>query len=121
MIEMENGKRTTTYENESEKERIDGNEDEELKRRVKTIMLQQIMIMMIIKSKFEVSLKSNKQFTRKDPSLENLWLQTGHFGRVSTFWFSSTNWITEGLGARFPFSGGELTTWSVRSELVDVS
>lgn len=24
MIEMENGKRTTTYENESEKERIDG-------------------------------------------------------------------------------------------------
>ena len=53
---MENGKRTTTYENEGEKERIDGNEDEELKRRVKTIMLQQIMIMMIIKSKFEVSL-----------------------------------------------------------------
>ena len=77
--------------------------------------------MMVIKSNFEVSLKSNKQFTRKDPSLENLWLQTGHFGRVSTFWFSSTNWITEGLGARFPFSGGELTTWSVRSELVDVS
>lgn len=111
---MENGKRTTTYENESEKERIDGNEDE--KRRVKTIML-----MMVIKSKFEVSLKSNKQFTRKDPSLENLWLQTGHFGRVSTFWFSSTNWITEGLGARFPFAGGELTTWPVRSELVDVS
>ena len=29
---MENGKRTTTYENESEKERIDGNEDEKLKR-----------------------------------------------------------------------------------------
>ena len=111
---MENGKRTTTYENESEKERIDGKEDE--KRRVKTIML-----MMVIKSKFEVSLKSNKQFTRKDPSLENLWLQTGHFGRVSTFWFSSTNWITEGLGARFPFAGGELTTWPVRSELVDVS
>ena len=75
---MENGKRTTTYENESEKERIDGNEDE--KRRVKTIMLQQIMMMMVIKSNFEVSLKSNKQFTRKDPSLENLWLQTGHFG-----------------------------------------
>lgn len=116
---MENGKRTTTYENESEKERIDGNEDE--KRRVKTIMLQLIMMMMVIKSNFEVSLKSNKQFTRKDSSLENLWLQTGHFGRVSTFWFSSTNWITEGLGARFPFSGGELTTWSVRSELVDVS
>ena len=116
---MENGKRTTTYENESEKERIDGNEDE--KRRVKTIMLQLIMIMMVIKSKFEVSLKSNKQFTRKDPSLENLWLQTGHFGRVSTCWFSSTNWITEGLGARFPFAGGELTTWPVRSELVDVS
>lgn len=116
---MENGKRTATYENESEKERIDGNEDE--KRRVKTIMLQLIMMMMVIKSNFEVSLKSNKQFTRKDPSLENLWLQTGHFGRVSTFWFSSTNWITEGLGARFPFSGGELTTWSVRSEFVDVS
>ena len=29
---MENGKRTTTYENESEKERIDGNEDEEIKK-----------------------------------------------------------------------------------------
>lgn len=29
---MENGKRIIIYENESEKERIDGNEDEELKR-----------------------------------------------------------------------------------------